>query len=201
MKADDRRTGPSLHGFFDAYERNGFQMNSKLSVRRLTLSAMLLAVGLLLPFLTGQIQHIGNMLCPMHLPVLICGMVCGPVWGLAVGAVTPLLRSVLFGMPVLMPMAAAMAFELAAYGFVSGYLRRRLPKTLPMLFLSLIAAMLLGRVVWGLVSVPLYGVAGKGFTFSLFIANGFVNAIPGMILQLIAVPAIVTALEKARLTN
>lgn len=176
-------------------------MKNNLSVRRLTLSSMLLAVGLLLPFVTGQIQHIGNMLCPMHLPVLVCGMVCGPLWGFAVGAVLPLLRSALFGMPVLMPIAAAMAFELAAYGFVSGFLRRRLPATLKMLFVSLIAAMLLGRVVWGVACVPLYGFAGKAFSWQLFITSGFVTAIPGMLLQLVAVPAIVTALEKAHLTK
>jgi len=176
-------------------------MKEKASARRLTLSAMLLTVGLLLPFLTGQIQHIGNMLCPMHLPVFVCGMVCGPVWGLAVGAVLPLLRSMLFGMPVLMPAAAAMAFELAAYGFISGFLRKRLPRTLPMLFASLIAAMLLGRLVWGVVSVPVYGLASKSFSWQIFITSGFVNAIPGMILQLIAVPAIVTALERAKLAE
>ncbi|MBQ7785636.1 MAG: ECF transporter S component [Clostridia bacterium] len=174
---------------------------NKLSVRRLTLSAMLLAVGMLLPFLTGQIQHIGNMLLPMHLPVFVCGMICGPMWGLAVGAVLPVLRSMVFGMPVLMPAAAAMAFELAAYGFVSGMLRRRLPKTLPMLCVSLVSAMLLGRIVWGLVSIPVYGLASKSFSWQIFAANGFVNAVPGMILQLIAVPAIVSALEKARLAD
>lgn len=173
---------------------------SAFSVRRLTLCAMLLAVGMLLPFLTGQIQQIGNMLCPMHLPVFICGMVCGPMWGLAVGAVLPVLRSMVFGMPVLMPAAVAMAFELAAYGFVSGLLRSRLPRTLPMLFVSLIAAMIAGRLVWGVVSIPIYGLAAKQFSWQLFIANGFVNAVPGMILQLLAVPAVVSALEKARLT-
>lgn len=176
-------------------------MKNNLSVRRLTLSSMLLAVGLLLPFLTGQIQHIGNMLCPMHLPVLVCGMVCGPMWGLTVGTVLPLLRSALFGMPALMPMAAAMAFELAAYGFISGFLRRRLPRTLRALFLSLIAAMLLGRVIWGAACVPLYGFAGKAFSWQLFVTAGFVTAIPGMVLQLIAVPAIVAALERAHLAE
>ena len=176
-------------------------MNSKLSVRRLTLSAMLMAAGMLLPFLTGQIQHSGNMLCPMHLPVFICGMICGPFWGLVVGALLPLVRSMVFGMPVLMPAALAMAFELGAYGFISGWLRRRLPRTLPMLFVSLISAMLLGRIVWGLVSMPVYGLAGKSFGWQIFAVNGFVNAVPGMILQLIAVPAIVTALEKARLAD
>ena len=174
---------------------------NKLSVRRLTISAMLLAVGMLLPFLTGQIQRIGNMLCPMHLPVFICGMICGPVWGLAVGAVLPVLRSMVFGMPMLMPMACAMAFELAAYGLISGLLRNRLPKTLPMLYVSLIAAMVIGRLVWGVACVPLYGLSSKSFGFQLFITNGFVNAIPGVILQLIAVPIIVRTLEKAKLAG
>lgn len=174
---------------------------NKLSVRRLTLSAMLLAVGMLLPFLTGQIQRIGNMLCPMHLPVFICGMICGPFWGLAVGAVLPVLRSMVFGMPVLMPAACAMAFELAAYGFVSGLLRRRLPKTLPMLYVALVCAMIVGRIVWGIASVPIYGFAAKSFSWQIFVTNGFVNAIPGVILQLIAVPAVVAALEKARLAD
>ena len=176
-------------------------MKDTASARRLTLSAMLLAVGMLLPFLTGQIQHIGNMLCPMHLPVFVCGMICGPRWGFAVGMVLPLLRSIGFGLPVLVPAAVCMAFELAAYGLVSGLLRKHLPKTLPMLFVSLIAAMLLGRLVWGVVCIPVYGFVSKSFTWQIFVTNGFVNAIPGMILQLVAVPAIVRALEKAKLAE
>ena len=171
------------------------------SVRRLTITAMLMAMGMLLPFLTGQIQHFGNMLLPMHLPVFICGMICGPWWGLVLGAMLPLVRSMVFGMPVLMPAAAAMAFELATYGLVSGLLRRRLPKTLPMLFVSLISAMILGRLVWGVVSIPIYGLAGKAFGWQLFVTNGFMNAVPGMILQLVAIPAIVVALEKAKLAR
>ena len=172
-----------------------------LSVRRLTITAMLMAVGMLLPFLTGQIQHIGNMLLPMHLPVFICGMICGPWWGLVLGALLPIVRSMVFGMPVLLPAAVAMAFELATYGFVSGLLRKRLPKTVPMLFVSLIAAMILGRLVWGVASIPVYGLAGKTFAWQIFVTNGFLNAVPGMILQLIAVPAIVAALEKAKLAD
>jgi len=176
-------------------------MKNNTSSRRLTLSAMLIAVGMLLPFLTGQIQRIGNMLLPMHLPVFICGMICGPMWGFAVGMVLPLLRSIVFGMPVLVPAAVCMAFELATYGLVSGMLRSRLPKTLPMLFISLIAAMLLGRLVWGIVCIPVYGFVSKSFTWQIFVANGFVNAIPGMILQLITVPAVVSALERAHLAE
>ena len=92
----------------------------KTSTRKLTLSALFLALGLVLPLITGQIPQIGKMLLPMHIPVLLCGMVCGWPYGLAVGAVMPLLRGLLFGMPVLYPTGIGMAFELAAYGAVIG---------------------------------------------------------------------------------
>ena len=174
-------------------------MRSSLSVRRLTLCAMLVAVGLLLPFITGQIQIIGNMLSPMHLPVFIAGMLCGPVWGLAVGAVLPLLRSFLFGMPALMPSAAAMTFELGAYGLFSGLLRARLPRNTPMLYATLCISMVLGRIVWGFASLFLYGFIDRAFTWQLFVTNGFMNAIPGIILQLIVIPPIVRALERTHL--
>lgn len=72
---------------------------SPLQIRRLTYAALYLAIALVLPFLTGQIPEIGSMLCPMHIPALLCGFVCGWPWGLAVGFISPLLRSMLFGMP------------------------------------------------------------------------------------------------------
>ena len=87
---------------------------------KLILAAMFLAIGLLLPFLTGQIRQIGNMLLPMHIPVILCGLICGWQYGLGVGFVLPLLRCVIFGMPVLFPTAVSMSFELAAYGFTDG---------------------------------------------------------------------------------
>ncbi len=166
---------------------------------KLTISAMLLAIGFVLPFLTGQIPNIGRMLLPMHLPVLICGMICGPFWGVVVGAILPVLRSAVFGMPPMMPTAICMAFELAAYGFFTGFLREKLPKTTPMLFLSLIVSMLLGRLIWGLASFVLYGMTANEFTWQLFVAGAFINAIPGILLQLIVVPPIVLAVEKTTL--
>lgn len=96
--------------------------------RKLVLSAFFMALGIVLPFLTGQIQQIGNKLLPMHIPVLLCGFICGWQYGLAVGLFTPLLRSVMFGMPSLMPTAAAMAVELAVYGLTAGLLYTKLPK-------------------------------------------------------------------------
>ncbi len=170
---------------------------SDISVLKLVLSALFLALGIVLPFLTGQLRQMGNMLLPMHLPVLVCGFVCGWPYGMAVGAVTPLLRSVLFGQPPLMPTAAAMAFELAAYGAVTGLLYARLPKKNWSVYVSLISAMAAGRVVWGVVSVPLYSIADSKFSFEVFAAGALLNAIPGIILQLVMVPLIVMALRRA----
>ena len=88
-------------------------------IKKITLSAMFLAIGLVLPFLTGQIPEIGSMLLPMHIPVLLCGLICGWQYGGAVGLIVPLLRNLLFGMPP-MPGAVSMAFDLAAYGLIIG---------------------------------------------------------------------------------
>ena len=93
---------------------------------KLTLSAVFLGAGLVLPFLTGQLEQIGNMLLPMHLPVLFCGLLCGPAYGGTIGFVLPLLRSLLFGMPLFYPNAVAMAFELCAYAVTIGLLYRLL---------------------------------------------------------------------------
>lgn len=165
----------------------------------LTLSALFLALGLILPFLTAQIPEIGSMLLPMHLPVLLCGFVCGPAWGLLTGAVTPLLRSLIFGMPPLMPMATAMAFELAAYGFFSGLFYQRLPKKNGNIYLSLVLAMLLGRAVYGGAMAAILGLTGSSYTWAAFLAGAFTGAVPGIILQIVLVPLCVMALKKARL--
>lgn len=168
----------------------------KKSVARLVVAAMCLALCLVLPFLTGQIREIGSMLCPMHLPVLLCGFLCGWPWGLAVGAVAPLLRSALFVMPPLFPIAVSMAAELAVYGLVTGLLSARLPKKLGWTYVSLIAAMLLGRVAWGLVRLLLAGLSGGAFTWAMFLSGALTTAIPGIVVQLILVPVIVTAVQK-----
>mgnify|MGYP000799036000 CR=1 FL=1 len=172
---------------------------TRTSVQKLVFSALFLAMGLLLPFLTGQIPEIGSRLSPMHLPVLLCGYVCGGAWGAVVGAVTPLLRSLLFTMPPMLS-ALAMAFELAAYGLVAGLLYKWLPKKAPFVYVSLVGAMLIGRIVWGVASFFVYRFGmGKVFTWELFAAGAFVNAVPAIILQLVLVPVVVLALQKARL--
>lgn len=168
----------------------------------MALSAMFLALGLVLPFLTGQIQVIGNMLLPMHIPVLLCGLICGWQYGGAVGFILPILRSVIFGMPVLYPSAIAMAFELAAYGLLIGFFYHRSKwKCIRSLYRSLIFAMIGGRLVWGAAMTVLMGVRGNLFTLSAFWSGAFLNAVPGIILQLVLIPAIMVALDKTKLVR
>ena len=172
----------------------------KNNVYQLTLSALFLALALVLPFLTGQIPTLGSMLLPMHLPVLLCGFVCGWPWGLIVGLVAPLLRSVLFGMPPMMPHALAMSIELCAYGAFSGLLYAKLKGVNLRLPLALVGAMLLGRICWGLASFALYSLFMPAtFTFPMFLGGAFINAWPGIVAQLVLVPLIVLALERAHL--
>ncbi|MBO5278806.1 MAG: ECF transporter S component [Lachnospiraceae bacterium] len=172
----------------------------KLETKKLVLSGVFLALGLVLPFLTMQMQSLGSMLLPMHLPVLLCGFICGAPYGLIVGFVTPLLRSVLFGMPKLLPMASAMAFELAAYGFLAGICYKMLAGKREVLrtYASLILSMLGGRLVWAVAAKIFYTMAGMGFTAEIFLAGAFLNAVPGIIIQLILIPVILLALKKAK---
>ena len=170
------------------------------SLKNLTLTAFFIALGIVLPFLTGQIPRFGSMLLPMHIPVFLCGLICGWPYGLAVGFILPLLRSLLFSMPPMYPVAIAMAFELATYGFVAGILYSRSRwQCVVSLYRALIAAMLAGRAVWGVAEVVLLGLRGNAFTWQAFAAGAFINAIPGIILQCVLIPAIMVALHRARL--
>ena len=167
------------------------------AIKNLTASGVCLALCMALPFLTGQIPQIGNALSPMHIPVLLCGFICGPYYAVVVGATAPLLRYMLFGMPPIMPTGIAMCFELAAYGIVSGLLYKLLPKKTAFIYVSLIVAMLSGRVVWGIARVTLSGVAGVPFTWQLFMSGAFINAVPGIIAHIVLIPLLVIALKKA----
>ncbi len=172
------------------------------NIKKLTLAAMFLALGLVLPMLTGQIPQIGKMLCPMHFPVLLCGFFCGWQYGLIVGLICPILRSVIFGMPIMYPTAIGMAFELMTYGFVAGFLSKKIGKnTLPKIFITLIISMLAGRAVWGLAQIALLGIKGNHFTMNAFVAGAFVNAVPGIILQLILIPLIVRAVSRSSIDS
>lgn len=170
-----------------------------MSTKKLVLAALFLALGLYLPFLTGQIPQVGSMLLPMHLPVLIAGFVCGWPYGLAVGFIAPLLRSIVFGSPPFPIVAVPMAFELAAYGLLTGLLYKMLPKKQPVsIYFSLITAMVGGRIVWGIVRYAML-LTGTPITWQAFVSAVFLTSIPGIILQIVLVPLLVLALERAGL--
>jgi hypothetical protein len=172
------------------------------TTKNLTLSAMFLALGLTLPFFTGQIPQIGRMLLPMHIPVFFCGLICGWQYGLIVGFIVPLMRSILFGMPVLFPTAVAMAFELATYGFVAGFMYNHSRwQCIISLYRSIIVAMVAGRVVWGIVDMILLGLTGSRLTFQMFLASTVINSIPGIILQLVLIPSVMLGLNRTGLVK
>ena len=165
-------------------------------INRLVYASLFLALALVLPFLTGQIPQIGAMMTPMHFPVLLCGFLCGWQWGIAVGFSAPLLRSVLFGMPVMYPMAVCMALELATYAAVAGMLYRVFPQKRRFLYVSLIISMIFGRLVWGLARFLCAGLDISTFGLSTFWTGAVAMSVPGILLQLLIVPALVIVSEK-----
>ena len=176
------------------------QRLTPLQIRRLTYSALYLAIAMVLPFVTGQVPEIGSMLLPMHIPVLLCGMLCGWKYGLAVGFIAPLLRSATFGMPPMIPTAFAMTFELTVYGGMSGWLRQILPGKAGFIYIALLVSMIAGRIAWGIVRLFLAGLAVSEFSWKLFLTGAISEAIPGIVLQLAIIPVLVIAMEKAGLS-
>ena len=172
------------------------KINNRL--QKMILSAVFLALAYVLPFFTGQIPEIGSMLCPLHIPVLICGFICGWPWGLAVGFIAPLFRSLTLGMPPLFPKAICMAFELAAYGATAGLMHKLLPRKKPYIYVSLLTAMIVGRLVWGAAMFTFMGLKGGNFTFSAFIAGAFVDALPGIIVQIVLIPILVMIFDNPK---
>lgn len=170
------------------------------STKKLVLSALFISIGLVLPFLTGQIQQFGNKLLPMHLPVLLCGLICGWQYGAVVGFVLPILRSFLFGMPVMFPNAVSMSFELLTYGLIAGIVYSAFKKQgIVAVYISLITSMISGRIVWGIVQIIVLGINDTPFTTEMFMAGAFINAVPGIIIQLILIPVIMATLDRVGL--
>lgn len=165
----------------------------KNATLKLVLASLFTALGLLLPSVFHMFSLGGTIFLPMHIPVLLCGLICGWQYGALVGFIVPLLSSAFTGMPPMFPVAIAMAAELAAYGAVSGLLSKK-----NNVVISLVGAMLAGRAVSGIANAVLMGVAGKPFMLSGFLTGAFVTALPGIIIQLIAIPLVMIALTKSK---
>lgn len=169
----------------------------KTNIKKTALAAVFLSIGFVLPIFTSQIKEIGDTLLPMHLPVLLCGIICGGNYGFLVGLALPILRALVFGMPPIYPNALWMSAELMTYGIVIGLVYKKCKnKGILGIYISLLAAMLSGRIVWGIAKTILLGLGGKTFTLVLFVSGGFIDALPGIVLQLILIPLIVSLVKK-----
>ena len=160
----------------------------------------MIALCMFLPFITGQIADLGNALLPMHLPVLIASYTVGAPYAALVGLVSPILRSLIFSAPTLFPRAVAMSVELAFLGFFAGIVfgTVRLPR-LASIYISLVSGMLISRVAWGATQALILGFGENGFTLSYFISEAVLLSLPGIVLQLVLVPLLISALYAAKL--
>lgn len=163
------------------------------SLKKIIISAFFLAIGLVLPSIFHMFGAAGKIFLPMHIPVILCGFICGWQYGLVCGIVTPLLSSVLTSMPVLIPFGVSMMFELGTYGMICGFLYQRFNKNI---IISLVIAMIGGRIVSCLANMIILGIASKPFAFNMFLTGAFVTALPGIIIQLVLIPILMMSLEK-----
>ncbi len=175
---------------------------AKDSIKNLTLSAMFLAMGIVLPFFIGQIPQIGSMLLPMHIPVFLCALICGWRYGVPIAVILPILRSVLFGRPNMYPEAIAIAFEMAAYAFVAGFLYSHSRwQCIKALYKCLFTSMIVGRIIRGVVQLTLLGINGAVFTFKTFFFGVVLYGIPGIVLQLVLIPTIMVICHRTKMVR
>jgi len=164
-------------------------MNPK--VKFLTLAALLIAVGVLLPMVFHMLSFGGPMFLPMHLPVLIAGFLLPWQYSALVGIATPLLSSFITGMPPL-PTVFTMTAELFTYGITTSLLYRNFKKNT---YVSIISAMLIGRLVSILANWILFiFVLGLPFKLTAFLYSMFVIGLPGIVIQILTIPPLVTLL-------
>ena len=173
----------------------------------LSLTGLFIAMAYLLPFLFGNVDVLGQMWLPMHIPILLCAFLVGWQYAAVAGITVPLLRT-LTGLRPVLPIAVSMTFELAAYGIFAGLLYALLAKKMDRLvavYISLITAMIGGRIVWGIAMIPISQLfnhpAVNNYGLSAFWADGFVGAIAGIVLQLLVIPPIVIAVEQYKKNN
>lgn len=165
------------------------------NTKSLTLSALFLSLGFILPMMTGQVPVLGKALLPMHIPVFLCALICGWKYAFVIGLSLPLLRSLLFTVPVMYPTAIAVALEMATYALITGGLYRYLPKrSVKSVYIAMLPAMILGRLVRLAAEIILLGLKGNAFAWRAFFMGTILNATPGILLQLVLIPAVMLLL-------
>ena len=167
------------------------------NIKRMTLTALCIALCVVVPMAFHVIPNAGAVMLPMHLPVLLCGLVCGWQYGLLCGILGPLVSSVLTGMPPA-AMLPGMMVECGMYGCVGGLMMEYIHtgSLYADLYISLPVAMLMGRVISGIVKAL---ILTPGLSFTAWATASFVTALPGISIQLILLPTLVVALTRASL--
>lgn len=176
-------------------------MKNNLSIKKMALSVLFLTIGWLLPFVTMQVPEIGSMLCPMHIPIFLCGLILGPWYGLLIGLITPTTRTLMFGTPILFPTSLCMIFELATYGYISGYFykhlnRKNQNRKLLNLFITLIIAMIVGRFIYGMARFLSGLFSNNLIALTYLLIEAYLGSWPGILIQLTFIPIILTICEK-----
>ena len=163
--------------------------------KRITVMAMLLALGLVLPYAFHGIPKGGMLFSPLHMPSLIGGLLLGPVEGAVVGVLCPVLNSMITGMPQGNTLVA-MCFELPVYAIVTGIMMCVLKnqKDGIKIYASLMIAMLLGRVAGGIVQAFILGFSN--YSLRMWATGYFVSAFPGIVMHLLVIPPVCMALKK-----
>ena len=173
-------------------------MQKMSNIKKSIITAVCIALCYVIPLMFHGIQNAGSIFCPMHIPVFICGLICGWQYGLLCGIAGPALSSALSSMP---PVAIlpSMMVELAAYGTAAGLMMKlvRTKSTYADLYISLIAAIVCGRVLAGLAKALIF--ARGSYSMSAWIAGSVVTSWPGTVIQLVFIPTIVFALMKSHL--
>lgn len=168
-------------------------------IRNLTITAVCVALCYVLPLAFHGLP-VASSLSPMHIPVLLCGLICGGGWGLLCGIAGPVLSSLLSGMPPF-AMLIRMIPELAVYGLVGGLSMKfiRTGKTFADMYISLIIAMVLGRIAGGVATAIFFAATTQVYSLALWLTSYFVNAVPGIVAHLVLVPLLVLTLMKSRI--
>lgn len=169
------------------------------SVKRACICSFCIALCYVLP-LAFHALAIGSVFSPMHIPVLLCGLVCGWPYGAFCGIAGPIISSLLSGMPSTVQLVY-MIPELCAYGLLSGLLLRLIHTRhfYADLYLAIVPAMVLGRIVGGVARALFYFSTAQAYSVALWASAYVVETLPGAIVQLLLLPALVLVLTKARL--
>ena len=174
-------------------------MKKMSQIKNLCVSAVCVALCCVLPPVFHSVG-LGTAFSPLHIPVLLCGLICGPWYGLACGIIGPVLCSLINSMPG-PAMLIHMVPELVTYGLATGLSMKfvRTGKTPADLYISLASAMILGRIVGGIVQSFVYMGTDSAMTLAGWAAAYFGSSLPGIVCHLLVIPVLYFALVKARL--